>query len=45
MGETGSAIVSVIPVEAEASVQYMAGWDYPWAKELYQHVPGQPRRG
>ena len=33
------AIVSVIPVEAEASVQYMAGWDYQWAKDLYQHAP------
>ena len=34
------AIVSVIPVEAEASVQYMAGWDYQWAKDLYMHAPG-----
>jgi len=33
------AIVSVIPVEAEASVQYMAGWDYQWAKDLYLHAP------
>ena len=32
--------VSVIPVEAEASVQYMAGWDYQWAKDLYMHAPG-----
>ncbi|WP_395683442.1 APC family permease [Dokdonella sp.] len=29
------AIVSVIPIEAEASVQYMAGWDWQWAKDLY----------
>ena len=31
------AIVSVIPVEAEASVQYMASWPYPWAQGLYVH--------
>ena len=29
------AIVSVIPVEAEASVQYMASWPYTWAQALY----------
>ena len=34
------AIVSVIPVEAEASVQYMAGWKWPWAQDLYHVVPG-----
>jgi len=34
------AIVSVIPVEAEASVQYMAGWKWQWAQDLYMHVPG-----
>ncbi len=34
------AIVSVIPVEAEASVQYMAGWKWQWAQDLYVHVPG-----
>lgn len=34
------AIVSVIPVEAEASVQYMAGWKWQWAQDLYRHVPG-----
>ncbi|MDQ1120894.1 MULTISPECIES: APC family permease [Pseudoxanthomonas] len=34
------AIVSVIPVEAEASVQYMASWPYPWAQALYMHLPG-----
>jgi amino acid transporter len=34
------AIVSVIPVEAEASVQYMSGWDYQWAKDLYLRAPG-----
>jgi len=34
------AIVSVIPIEAEASVQYMAGWDWQWAQDLYIRVPG-----
>ena len=34
------SIVSVIPVEAEASVQYMASWPYPWAQGLYMHLPG-----
>jgi amino acid transporter len=29
------AIVSVIPVEAEASVQYMSSWPYAWAHSLY----------
>ncbi|MGH8162717.1 MAG: APC family permease [Rhodanobacteraceae bacterium] len=29
------AIVSVIPVEAEASAQYMASWPYPWAQAMY----------
>jgi amino acid transporter len=29
------AIVSVIPVEAEASVQYMSSWHWPWAQALY----------
>jgi amino acid transporter len=33
------AIVSVIPVEAEASVQYMASWPWRWAQELYVHLP------
>jgi amino acid transporter len=33
------AIVSVIPVEAEASVQYMAGWKWQWAQDLYMHKP------
>ncbi len=33
------SIVSVIPVEAEASVQYMASWPYPWAHDLYVHLP------
>ncbi len=33
------AIVSVIPVEAEASVQYMASWPYRWAHELYVQMP------
>lgn len=34
------AIVSVIPVEAEASVQYMASWPWPWAQSLYVQAPG-----
>ena len=34
------AIVSVIPVEAEASVQYMASWPYPWAHDMYVAAPG-----
>ncbi|GBQ28069.1 APC family permease [Gluconacetobacter azotocaptans] len=29
------AIVSVVPIEAEASVQYMSSWSYPWARQLY----------
>ena len=33
------AIVSVIPVEAEASVQYMSSWPGPWALALYVHAP------
>ena len=33
------AIVSVIPVEAEASVQYMASWPWTWAQDLYIHMP------
>ena len=33
------AIVSVIPVEAEASVQYMASWPFQWAHDLYMHLP------
>src|SRR5580658_10015520 len=36
------AIVSVIPVEAEASVQYMSSWPWDWAHALYVHaVNGQ----
>lgn len=31
--------VSVIPVEAEASVQYMASWPWRWAQDLYVHLP------
>jgi len=31
------AIVSVIPVEAEASVQYMSSWPWEWAQQLYVH--------
>ncbi|MEU5023065.1 APC family permease [Streptomyces milbemycinicus] len=29
------AIVSVIPGEATASIQYMSSWDFGWAKHLY----------
>lgn len=32
------AIVSVIPVEAEASVQYMSSWPQAWAQALYLHA-------
>jgi amino acid transporter len=32
------SVVSVIPVEAEASVQYMSSWPYPWAQALYVHA-------
>jgi amino acid transporter len=32
------AIVSVIPVEAEASVQYMSSWPWGWAQHLYVHA-------
>jgi amino acid transporter len=32
------AIVSVIPIEAEASVQYMASWPWAWAQGLYVHA-------
>jgi amino acid transporter len=34
------AIVSVIPVEAEASVQYMASWPWKWAQDLYVVTEG-----
>ncbi|MGV8960470.1 MAG: APC family permease [Stenotrophomonas sp.] len=33
------AIVSVIPVEAEASVQYMASWPWQWAQNMYVLMP------
>ncbi|HTT05305.1 MAG TPA: APC family permease [Steroidobacteraceae bacterium] len=36
------AIVSVIPVEAEASVQYMSSWPWAWAQALYRHAAGGP---
>src|SRR6201986_3963871 len=32
------AIVSVIPVAAEASVQYMSSWPWEWAHALYVHA-------
>ena len=39
------AIVSVIPVEAEASVQYMSSWPWEWAQKLYVHAAnGQGER-
>jgi amino acid transporter len=31
--------VSALPVEAEASVQYMASWPWRWAQGLYVHLP------
>ena len=31
------AIVSVIPIEAEASIQYMSSWPYEWAHALFVH--------
>jgi len=34
---TWIAVVSVIPVEAEASVQYMSSWPWSWAQDLYVH--------
>ncbi len=34
---TWIAVVSVIPVEAEASVQYMSSWPWRWAHDLYLH--------
>ena len=33
------SIVSVIPVEAEASVQYMASWPSRWAQDMYVLMP------
>ena len=33
------SIVSAPPVEAEASVQYMASWPWQWAHDLYVHFP------
>ncbi|WP_323991555.1 MULTISPECIES: APC family permease [Nguyenibacter] len=35
-GANWLSIVSVVPVEAEASVQYMSSWSFPWAHHLYQ---------
>ena len=34
------SIVSVIPVEAEASVQYMSSWPYAWSQSLFDHAAG-----
>lgn len=31
------SIVSVVPIEAIASVQYLASWSSPWAQALYAH--------
>ncbi|VVE48629.1 amino acid:proton symporter [Pandoraea iniqua] len=31
------SIVAVIPIEAIASVQYMASWPFPWTRALYTH--------
>ncbi len=30
------SVVSTIAVEAEASIQYMSSWPYPWAQALYR---------
>lgn len=38
-----SAIAAVIPVEAEASVQYMSSWSFAWARALY--VPAANGQG
>jgi len=35
---TWIAVVSVIPVEAEASVQYMSSWPWEWAQALYMRA-------
>jgi len=35
---TWIAIISVVPVEAEASVQYMSSWPWDWARALYVHA-------
>jgi amino acid transporter len=32
------SIAAVIPVEAEASVQYMSSWPFAWARALYVHA-------
>ena len=32
------AIISVVPVEAEASVQYMSSWPFDWTHRLYVHA-------
>jgi len=32
-------MVATIPMEAEASVQYMASWPWRWAHDLYVHMP------
>jgi amino acid transporter len=32
------SVVSVVPVEAEASVQYMSSWPYAWTQALYVHA-------
>ncbi|MGN6085145.1 APC family permease, partial [Trinickia sp.] len=36
------AIVSVIPIEAEASIQYMSTWPYPWAHSLFVNGSSTP---
>jgi len=35
---TWISIISVVPVEAEASVQYMNSWPWDWAHGLYVHA-------
>jgi amino acid transporter len=36
------AIVSVIPIEAEAAIQYMSTWPYQWAHSLFVNGSFQP---
>ncbi|MEV6537145.1 amino acid permease [Streptomyces sp. NPDC051639] len=37
------AVVSAIPVEAQASAQYMASWKWDWAQQMYDTHTLQPR--
>ena len=35
---TWLSIITVIPIEAEASVQYMASWQWEWAKPITENI-------